>query len=466
MTDPTDAGHANREYRRALGILWQRSAWERGLVADPFGGEDAARRGLLRTRAFVDALGAPDRSLPLLHIAGSKGKGSTAAMAAAALSAAGFRTGLYTSPHLNAFHERVAINGRPAGKAPFAALAFEADAAAAAVEASRPDLGQVTTFELLTGMAFLAFARAGCAVAVIEVGLGGEWDATNVIDPAACAITRIDLEHTAILGDTLAAIASAKAGIIKPARPVAIGPNAPEAEQALLAAGRTASEVLLAGRDWSVAGEGRSVTIAGPWGVWPEVSLALAGDHQAENAGTAAAALWLLRGSGIVAGEAAVREGFATVHWAGRFERIAGPGGAIVLDGAHTPAAAVALRRTIEREFPGIRADLVLGCATDKPLEAIVAALAPVARRVIAVAADTARAADPSEVAAAAARAGLAAQTAGSVAEGLAAAAGAPLALVTGSLYVVGEAREALGLAEPDPAWGPELVDGPAGPLG
>jgi dihydrofolate synthase / folylpolyglutamate synthase len=454
-------------YRAALAILWQRSAYERGLITDPFGGEEAGLRGLRRMRALLERIGNPDRALPLLHIAGSKGKGSTAALAAAALTASGRRTGLYTSPHLNAFNERIAIDGDSVSRECFGDLALRTDRAAAELEREDPDLGTISTFELLTAMAFLAFAEAGCDIAVIEVGLGGDWDATSVIDPAAAAITRIDLEHTAVLGNTLPEIAAAKAGIIKPGRPVAIGPNVPEAETVLIATARqTVSETLLADRDWTATGTWRDATLTGPWGWWERVALALPGDHQVENAGTAAAALWLLGNAGIQVSEQDIRQGFSSVRWPGRFERIETATGAIVLDGAHTPAAAAALRRAVSSEFPGEQAVFVLGAAADKPATEIVAAIAPVASQIIAVRADTPRSQAANVIVDAAMTAGIPASDGGSVASGIAAVGAARLVVVTGSLYVVGEAREALGLTESDPAWGPSLVDGATGAVG
>ncbi|MGI9254018.1 MAG: bifunctional folylpolyglutamate synthase/dihydrofolate synthase [Thermomicrobiales bacterium] len=451
-------------YRRALAILWNRSAWERGLITDPFGGEEAGLRGLRRMRALLDALGAPDRVMPLLHVAGSKGKGSTAAFAAASLTASGRKTGLYTSPHLHGFNERIAIDGAPSSQALFGSLAVRTDEAASRLESAQPELGTISTFELVTAMAFLGFAEASCDAAVIEVGLGGAWDATNVIDPLACAITRIDLEHTAILGSTLAEIAAAKAGIIKPGRPVAIGPDPLEAESVLVAAAeRAGSTALLANRDWSASGSWRSATLFGPWGEWREVALSLPGDHQVENAGIAAAALWLMGQAGLPVNEQAIRDGFAGAVWPGRFEQISAGTTRVVLDGAHTPAAAAALRRALEAEFPDESAVFVLGMAGDKAAEEIIAALAPVASAVIAVRADNPRSLPPEAIAAAAGEAGIPSLVAGSVAAGVETAAGQPLVVITGSLFVVGDAREALGQATPDPHWGPELAEGQVG---
>lgn len=447
------------EYRDALNLLWERSAYERGLVADPFGGAEAGHRGLARTAAMLDRLGAPHRRLGILHVAGSKGKGSTAALAAAVLTAAGHRTGLYTSPHLHSFRERMVVDGEPPTPAAFGRLAAVVDRAARAVEAAMPHLGQVTTFELLTAMGFLRFAEAACAVAVVEVGLGGEWDATNVVDPIVSAIARIDREHTAVLGSTLAAIAGAKAGIIKPGRPVVVAPQADGVVAVFAARAKAAaSPLLVGGRDWRTGGTWRNFAAVGPWGSVTNLRSALAGAHQLDNAGLAIAALWWMNAAGFATEETAVRTGLATVRWPGRFEQVARANHPpLVLDGAHTPAAAGALARTLAETHPGRRATAVVGLAADKDADDFFAALAPVVGRVVATRAASPRAAAPADVAAAAGRQGLPAATAPSVAAALAAArrAGDELILVTGSLYVVGEAREALNLAEPDPPWGP-----------
>lgn len=470
VTEPLDMDDG---YRRALGVLWTRSAYERGFISDPFGSAEAGQRGLRRVRALLTMLGDPDRAQPVIHVAGSKGKGSTAAMVASALAAAGHRTGLFTSPHLHSFRERIAVDGEAISRSAFAALAARVETAALALESADPALGTVTTFEFLTAMGFLAFAEAGCDVAVAEVGLGGDFDATNVVDPLVSVIARIDLEHTAVLGDTLPAIAAAKAGIIKTGRPVVVGANAPAVLEVFEAtADRAGSPLLFAGRNFAGSGPWTRCTLTGPWGTWRDLSLALPGAHQVENAATAAAALWAADRAGVAVGEDAVRAGFAGVHWPGRFERLNVEGVRVVLDGAHTPASAAAIADAMADAYPGERAVVVLGISADKDADAIVAALAPAADRVIATAANTPRAAAIDLVAAAARAAGLPVESAPTVAAAMAmaldraasqhakwatASSGTRpgLVLATGSLYLVGEAREALGLAAPDPPWGP-----------
>src|SRR5829696_1954960 len=188
------------------GVKSHRIDWsyERGLISDPFGDASRAEQGLARMRALLAALGDPHRHVPAVHIAGSKGKGSTGAFIASAASHAGHRVGFYTSPHLHRFPERISIDGQSLPDSEFAEEARAVASAARQLEASQPEIGQVTTFEMLTAMAFNAFARQGCGLTVIEVGLGGRYDSTNEIDPIVSVITRIDLEHTTVLGPTYA----------------------------------------------------------------------------------------------------------------------------------------------------------------------------------------------------------------------------------------------------------------------
>jgi dihydrofolate synthase/folylpolyglutamate synthase len=203
-------------YERALAELWRRSSYERGLITDPFGDAARAERGLARMRALLAGLGHPQVRVPAVHIAGSKGKGSTGAFIAAAAGQAGLRVGFYTSPHLHRFPERIAVDGQPLPDDEFAAEADVVARAADRLDATAPDGIQVSTFEFITAMAFAAFARRQCDLAVIEVGLGGRYDSTNVLEPVVSVITRIDLEHTAVLGPTYGDIAAQKAGILRP----------------------------------------------------------------------------------------------------------------------------------------------------------------------------------------------------------------------------------------------------------
>src|SRR3712207_5824027 len=225
-------------------------------------------------RRLLAALGDPQVNLPTVHIAGSKGKGSTGAFIASAAIEAGHRLGFYTSPHLHRFPERLAIDGQPIPNEEFAAETQAAATAAHRLEACQPEVGQVTTFELLTAMAFNAFARRGCQLAVIEVGLGGRYDSTNVVIPVVSVITRIDLEHTAVLGPTYADIAWQKAGIIRSGVPALSAPQVPEAEAMIVrVAAEISSPLLVGGRDWTWDGTWREFDAIGPWGRWEGLSL-------------------------------------------------------------------------------------------------------------------------------------------------------------------------------------------------
>jgi len=437
-------------YREAIRWIIDRAGYEKGFVANPFIGDDVAALGLRRTAALLDGLGNPEGSYPIVHIAGTKGKGSVSATVEALIRSAGKRTGLYVTPHLHTFRERIQIDAQPVDEAEFAALADALEPVDQAVRKTRPEIGEPTAFEVATAMALLAFARAEVDAAVVEVGMGGRLDATNVVTPAVSAITSISLDHTAILGSTLPEIAVEKGGIIKPARPVVVGPQKPEALATLerIAAERDAL-LLRWDVDWRAGSDECGARLDGPWGDWRNVELALAGPHQIENAGTALMAAWQLDPS-ILADEERARAALASVRWPGRFERI-GTEPDIYVDGAHN---ADSIARLVETLAPRIQRPpiVILGISRDKDLEGMLAELASLQPRLIATASHNPRAADPARIIEAAASHGMAAEDGGDVDSALARARGeaAPddLIVVTGSLYAVAEAREALGLAE------------------
>jgi dihydrofolate synthase/folylpolyglutamate synthase len=444
------------DYKRALEELWRRSSYERGLISDPFGDIARAELGLQRMRALLERLGDPHLQPRTVHIAGSKGKGSTSTFIASAAREAGHRVGLYTSPHLHRFPERVAIDGQPLPDAEFAANARLVAEAAATLEAERPELDTITTFEFVTAMAFVAFARARCDLAVIEVGLGGRYDATNVLSPAATVITRLDLEHTAVLGPTYADIAYQKAGIMQPGVPAISAPQVAEAETTLIReASRVGAPLLLGGRDWSWQGTWQAFTARGPWGEWTDLLVGMPGPHQVENACVAIATLHGIDKGGVAISERAIRAGLAAARSPGRFELVAIDDRRVVFDGAHTPAAAAALVATWHDELGERPATVILGMGADKPVTPFLAQLRPIVGRLLATRSDSPRAADPGRIVAAATELGIPAETYSTVAEAVAAAlAGERGALlITGSLFVAGEGREALGLAAPDEIW-------------
>lgn len=444
------------DYPRALRELWDRSSYERGLIGDPFGDVERARRGMARMRDLLAHLDNPHRATPTVHIAGSKGKGSTANFIASAARSAGLRVGIYTSPHLHRFPERIAVGGRPLPDSEFARIAEKVAVAASARDSAAPEMGTVTTFEFLTAMAFLAFASEQCDLAVIEVGLGGLYDATNVLTPVVSVITRIDLEHTAVLGPTYADIAFQKAGILQPGVPCVSSPQRPDAAEVIAAvAAERGAPLLIGGRHWSWEGSWDNFRTAGPWGDWAGLSLGIPGVHQIENACTALAALHDINAAGLVIPEDAARHGLAAAAWPGRFEQRHLAGREVVFDGAHTPAAAAALVATWRAMFGEQQATVIAGMGSDKNLAAFLEELQPIAATLIATRADSPRAATPDAIAATARHLGMPTIIEPTVAAAIARAretAPMPL-LITGSLFVAGEGREAFGLAEPDHIW-------------
>jgi dihydrofolate synthase/folylpolyglutamate synthase len=444
------------DYKRALAELWGRSSYERGLISDPFGDTARADLGLARMRALLAELGDPHLDLPTVHIAGSKGKGSTGAFIASAAMEAGHQVGFYTSPHLHRFPERIALDGRPLPDDAFGAETRVVAAAARRLESSQSGMGQVTTFEMLTAMAFNAFARRGCQLAVVEVGLGGRYDSTNVIDPIVSVITRIDLEHTAVLGPTHADIAWQKAGILRRGVPSVSSLQPPAAQETIArAAAEVGSPLQIGGRDWTWKGTFRSFEATGPWGTLTDLAVGIPGPHQVENACTALAALHVVDAAGIHLSEASIRAGLATARWPGRYERVAIGEQVFVFDGAHTPAAAVALVEAWRDDLGADPATAIVGMGADKDAGAFLAALRPLIGQLIITRADSPRAANPQLIAQAAAALGIPHEVQPSVAAALAVARArdrGPI-LITGSLFVVGEGREAVGLAEPDHEW-------------
>lgn len=340
-----------------------------------------AEFNLDRMRDLMHLLGDPQNDYPIIHIAGSKGKGSTAAFTASALRAADYRVGLYTSPHLQDFTERIQIDGLPIPKDEFAAL----------VEEIKPAVAQVpyiTTFELTTALAFLYFSRQKITAAVIEVGLGGRLDATNIVTPLISVITSLSLEHTAVLGNTLTEIAREKAGIVKDGHPFVSAPQKAEAVAVLdLAAEEHDVPLTLVGRDIFYKVKKKSID-GQMLEVWMrnsakmKLSIPLLGEHQVENAVTAYAALIAARQEGLVFNAAHLKQGFAETKWPGRFEiwREKPP---IVLDSAHNPDSFAKLRQTLDEYFPEWPIILIFGVSEDKNVGEMLAELAPRLGKVI-----------------------------------------------------------------------------------
>jgi len=448
------------DYRESIEWIISRAGYDKGFVANPFAGDEVAALGLRRTVALLRRLGDPQDRYPIVHVAGTKGKGSTCATIATVAAANDRTTGLYATPHLHTFRERILINGTPLSEEEFAAVAELAVPADLLVQAEEPEIGEPTAFEVATAMALLAFQRADVDLTVLEVGMGGRLDATNVVTPAVAAISTISFDHTAILGSTLEAIAFEKGGIIKPGKPVAIGPQPAEAlaELRRIASERSAP-LFIAGRDWQTEATPDGATLSGPWGDWRGVELALSGSHQVENAGLALMTLWLLD-AGMLADEARVRSALASIRWPGRFERV-GTAPAIYVDGAHNVNSIQRLVATIQETHTSGKVHVILGISRDKDIAGMVSALEPLDPQLTATASHNPRAAAPDAIAAAALAIGLVVETSPDIATALetvrAGASPSDTIVVTGSLYAVAEAREALGLAS-TPSFERELL--------
>ena len=421
------------------------------------------RQGLETTRYLLHAIGDPERGMRFIHIAGTNGKGATAAMLDSVLRAAGFAVARYTSPHLLKLNERFFLDGAPASSAALERAAAPVFGAAERLE--REGGGAATFFECLTAAAFSLFRewadaaeRAGkTPIAILETGLGGRLDATNAIgNPLVCAITRIGLDHCQWLGDTVAAIAREKAGIIKPGCPVVCGAMPEEAleEMEKTAEGRGAP--LFAAR----SGDCVSVTRPDPSGQVVDVAfngetlrgvrLPLAGAFQRENAATALAVLGELSRQGFAIPAGAVRSGLECVEWPGRFQCVS-RNPHVIVDGAHNPPGAKALADAVrDCALPG-PVTAVAGFCADKDVESILREFAGFARSLYAVAVDNPRTMAPAETASTALKAGFAfAEPCGSFAEAIAkararAAAEGGSAVICGSLFLAGEALAALG---------------------
>ncbi|MEE8194628.1 MAG: folylpolyglutamate synthase/dihydrofolate synthase family protein [Dehalococcoidales bacterium] len=423
---------------------------------------DAASFDLRRMDELLARLGKPQLKAKSVHIAGTKGKGSTAAMVASALAAAGYKTGLYTSPHLSDLRERIRVDGELIPEAELVSLVARLKPEVEVVN-RKASYGQLTTFELLTALGFLYFALEGVDFQVVEAGLGGRLDATNVLEPEVCVITSINLDHTDVLGSSLAEIAAEKAGIIKPGSVVVCSPQPDEVarviEETCLERGvglvRVGSDVTWEGLGFDA--ERQLLRVSGRLGSY-RLSLPLLGRYQLENAATAVAALEVLAGRGFSISRDSIRGGLERVSWPGRFQ-ILGHNPLIVVDGAHNPASARGLKQSLEHYLKGYagykagnrpikRAILVIGTSCDKDIAAIVPELSSLFATVIATRSRHPRAMATAPIVAEFGRHGLEAlpveTVSGALKRALALAGDRDLICVTGSLFVVAEAIEQL----------------------
>lgn len=377
--------------------------------------------GLENIRRLLAALGDPHRSFPSILIGGTNGKGSTAAFLASILKAAGYRVGLYTSPHLLEFTERIRVNGQAIAEADVANLTGELcliiadlfqepltshlEPRTSHIPFGTPHpaprtFSHPTFFEVSTALAFLHFVRSQVDYAVVEVGLGGRFDATNVLDPEVAVITNIALEHQDYLGKTLEAIAAEKAGIVREGRQVVTAVDAPAAlaviAEVCRARGATLLDVRAAYQCEIIASDlsGQRFAVAQAGDPPTEYAIHLLGRHQVTNAVTALAAAQLLQARGAAIPERSIREGLRLTRWPGRLHLFPGPP-LVILDAAHNPAGAKALRAFLDEHRLAGRLILVFGVLQDKDWMAMLQALGPLAKRTILTRPESERAADP-----------------------------------------------------------------------
>lgn len=425
--------------RDALKWLFSFADMERGVGWNPAASPSEAWK-LGRTRALLDLSGSPDRRMRCVLIAGTKGKGSTAAFLAALLCAAGVRAGLYTQPHLQEYRERIRVDGAMVGTSTFVAAVDVWRRHVADLVARHPDAGAPTTFEITTAAAIGVFAGAGCSVAVLEVGLGGRLDATNAVDPEISVLTTIDRGHTDILGTRLEQIAREKAGILRRDRVAVIAGQRASVRRALLTACRDAG----ARCRWVDPLPASTV-------------LALTGAHQRQNAALAVAAATEL-------GASVSAPALQQLRWPGRMETVAGRPPTI-LDGAHDPVSARALAGELRSRGEGA-IQLVIGMYRDKEAGRILRPLLPLAERVLVTRPRGPRAlpaADLARICRKLTRAPIAVhEDVGRALEEARADPGDRTICVTGSLALVGEARDHLGLAPADRLWDGPRSSGPA----
>ena len=368
------------DYKAALAYIEGFIDYERS----PDFSRQARLYNLNRISLLLERLGNPHDRLQVIHIAGSKGKGSTAALIASVLTQAGYKTGLFTSPHLITPRERCRIDGDLISKADVACYIEKLKPAIETVSTS--EFGRVSFFEIYTALAFSYFADKATDFAVIEVGLGGRLDATNVVTPVATVITPIGLEHTAILGETYTEIAGEKAEIIKQKCPLALAPQHPEARTVFekVASERNAPIVEpknLVGRDCSASSSrlvrnADGLPVAQEFDVetdsesYPQLTMPLLGHHQFINATTAVTAIECLKQKGYIVPKTSVYAGFKNVQWQGRIQRIRSSP-IVVLDGAHSPASMEALCSTLRQSFRYDRVTFIVSLMRDKNLTAI-----------------------------------------------------------------------------------------------
>ncbi|MBL3700315.1 bifunctional folylpolyglutamate synthase/dihydrofolate synthase [Leucobacter luti] len=371
-------------------------------------GEANPRPRIEPVRRLAELAGSPQLSFPVIQVAGTNGKTSTSRAIESLLRAHGLRTGLFTSPHLVDFTERFQLDGSPISGEALTAAWQELSAPLAIVDAELAAAGHgpITFFEALAVLAFSAFADAPVEVAVIEVGMGGEWDATNIADAQVAVFTPIDLDHTAILGADIETIARTKAGIIKPGAVVVSAEQDPAAiEELTAAAERLETPLLVQGRHFALTDDrlavgGRMISVTGTTGAeYAPTFVPLFGHHQAQNAALAIAAVETFFGGDRAVSEEVLEEGFGQLTSPGRLQLI-GTEPVVYVDAAHNPHGAEALARAVAESFSFEELALVVGVLAEKDAAGVLAALAPIAHRVTLTPVDSPRSVAAAELAA------------------------------------------------------------------
>ncbi len=369
------------DYQQALDYIYSFIDYEK--VPRP---RDAAHYDLRRVEELLARLGTPHLTGKTVHIAGTNGKGSTAAMIASALTASGYTTGLNTSPHLSDFRERIRVNGEMVSEEELVGLVEKLKPEVEAVN-RKATYGQLTTFEIITTLSFAYFKQKDVDLQVVEVGLGGKLDATNVVQPEVCVITSISFDHTDTLGESLAGIATEKVGIIKPGCVVVTSPQPDEVakiiEETCFNCG---TELVRVGSDvtWQnlgFASNRQSLLVEGRLSSY-ELSIPLLGRHQLENAATAVATLEVLAGKGFNIAKDSIAKGLAQVSWPGRLQ-ILSRYPLVVVDGAHNPDGAKKLKQSLEQYFDFDRAILIIGASADKDIAGIISELVSLFDKII-----------------------------------------------------------------------------------
>ncbi len=358
--------------------------------------------GLETITGLLQALGNPHQQLAVVHVAGTNGKGSVCAMLESVLRASGFKTGLYTSPHLVEFSERFRINGDPIPEKKLARYIGSVGAASSSLEETS-GVRPATFFEISTAIAYQYFADEGVDIAIIETGMGGRWDATNIIIPLVSVITHIDIDHTNFLGDRIEQIAGEKAGIIKPGRPVV---SAPQSDAAMAELRKRGVPIIESSESVSVAkvGDPQKLKIETHSRNLPPIHLPLVGECQRENCAVAVATLEIL--SDMLDFEPEFKKGLESLAWGARFQTLRSDP-LMILDGAHNPSAARALVKTLEENYPKYQIGFILGFLDDKDTVEFLREIKPLASKAWTIPIDAPRGTPAEHVAAQAAAAGI-----------------------------------------------------------